>query len=155
VEKKPSHPELDGYPPHCSPGSGSSAALPLTSRPRSTTSFSRSIRQSQNDPIGSRQTPPASSSPACIGTRFFATPEISPGNTHSPPHLWPSDIRPWFPYKTWTLKIWAFLSPTFDSYPLPDRRSSALPPTSFRSRLTAGTLVGQLCSSPCRACSLL
>ena len=95
----------------------------------------------------------------------MAAAQISPGMTHPPSRLGPSDIRRVLPCKYRALTILA-VSPEHDaSYPLPVRRASALPSASFRSPVSRGTLAVRLTlplvgrvvdfhhqvSAPCRA----
>lgn len=70
--------------------------------------------------------------------------QISPGMTHPPSRLCPSDLRRIVPCKYWALTILA-ASPRYAAfYPLRVPRTSALPAASFRSHLAVGTLAVRL-----------
>ena len=58
-------------------------------------------------------------------------PEISPGNSLTPPHLCPPYILQYFPYKFRALKILAFLPSIVAFYTIPVRRANVLPSASF------------------------
>lgn len=91
--------------------------------------------------------------------------QISPGMTHSPSRLCPSDLRRGVPYKYRALHLFACLPHRVASYPLRVPRTSALPAASFRSHLAMDTLAVRLTlplvgcvedlhlqvSAPCRA----
>ena len=91
--------------------------------------------------------------------------QTSPGNALSPSRLCPSHLRTSFPYRYWTLKIFAFSSSLHASYAISVRQTSALPAASSRFHLAMDTLavrltippvgfVGDfhsLVSAPCRA----
>src|SRR6266403_2864200 len=74
--------------------------------------------------------------------------QISPGNAHPPSRLCPPHIRPSFPYRYWTLKIFASSSSLHASYAISVRRASALPAASFRFHLAMNTLAVQLTIPP-------
>ena len=74
--------------------------------------------------------------------------QISPGNAHPPSRLCPPHLRPRFPHRYRTLKIFAFSSSMGASYAISVRRASALPAASFRSHLTMGTLAVRLTLPP-------
>lgn len=91
--------------------------------------------------------------------------QISPGMTHPPSRLCPSDIRCNVPYKFRALTILAVLPRCNASYPLPVRQASALPSASSRFAVARDTLAVRLTlplagrvedfhlqvSAPCRA----
>lgn len=91
--------------------------------------------------------------------------QISPGMTHSPSRLCPSDIRYSVPCKFRALTILAASPRCTASYPLPVRQASALPSASSRFAVARDTLAVQLTlplagrvedfhlqvSAPCRA----
>lgn len=93
---------------------------------------------------------------ACLSTRsmsrlgLWRTEQTSPGNAHSPSHLYPPHIRPCFPYRYGALKIMAFSPSTTASYAIPVRRASALPAASFRFHLAMDTLAVRLTVPPIR-----
>ena len=70
--------------------------------------------------------------------------QISPGMTHPPSRLCPSDTRYSVPGKFRALTIWAVLPPCNASYPLPVRQASDLPSASPRFPVAQNTLVVQL-----------
>jgi hypothetical protein len=96
---------------------------------------------------------------------LMAAMQISPGMTHSPSRLSPSDLRRSVPCKNWALQKLACSPPLCRLYPLPVRRASALPTASSRFHLAMDTLAVQLTlplagcvedfhlqvSAPCRA----
>src|SRR5262249_35626015 len=67
-----------------------------------------------------------------------------PGNALSPSRLCPPHLQSDFPYKYWTLKIYAFSSSLTASYVISVRRASALPAASFRFHLAMDTLAVRL-----------
>jgi len=69
---------------------------------------------------------------------------ISPGMTHPPSRLCPSDIRHSVPCKFRALTILAVLPRCNASYPLPVRQASALPSASSRFAVARDTLAVQL-----------
>src|SRR5467141_1562972 len=74
--------------------------------------------------------------------------QISPGNALSPSRLCPPHLRTSFPYRYWTLKIFASSSSLHASYAISVRRASALPAASFRFHLAMDTLAVQLTIPP-------
>src|SRR5437016_7042631 len=74
--------------------------------------------------------------------------QTSPCNTHSPSRLCPPHIRTSFPYRYWTLKIYASSSSLHASYAISVRRASALPAASFRFLLAMDTLAVRLMVPP-------
>src|SRR5881394_3284139 len=77
--------------------------------------------------------------------------QTSPGNAHPPSRLCPPHIRTSFPYRYWTLKIYAFSSSLHASYAISVRRTSALPAASFRFHLAMDTLAVRLMVPPVRS----
>src|SRR6266478_6103993 len=74
--------------------------------------------------------------------------QISPGNALSPSRLCPPHIRPSFPYRYWTLKIYASSSSLHASYAISVRQTSVLPAASFRFHLAMDTLAVRLTIPP-------
>src|SRR5258708_13538040 len=74
--------------------------------------------------------------------------QTSPGNAHSPSRLCPPHIRTSFPYRYWTLEIYASSSSLHASYAISVRRASALPAASFRLHLAMDTLAVRLMVPP-------
>src|SRR5258708_13120656 len=74
--------------------------------------------------------------------------QTSPGNAHSPSRLCPPHIRTSFPYRYWTLEIYASSSSLHASYAISVRRASALPAASFRFHLVMDTLAVRLMVPP-------
>src|SRR6266705_2172800 len=74
--------------------------------------------------------------------------QTSPGNAHPPSRLCPPHLRPSFPYRYRTLKIFASSSSLHASYAISVRRTSALPAASFRFHLTMDTLAVRLTIPP-------
>ena len=101
-----------------------------------------------------------------VARRFPSAPlQISPGMTHPPSRLCPSDIRHGVPYKFRASQILACSPRRAASYPLPVRQTSALPSASSRFPVAQNTLAVRLTlplagrvedfhlqvSAPCRA----
>jgi|GEM_PF-1981511 len=113
--------------------------------------------------------PLLTSSPAsrhlAMSVALQAPMRISPGMTHPPSRLCPSDLRHSVPCKNRALAIRAASPRCAASYPLPVRQASALPSASFRFAVTHNTLAVRLtlplagrvedfhlqASAPCRA----
>ena len=101
-----------------------------------------------------------------VARRFPSAPlQISPGMTHPPSRLCPSDIRHGVPYTFRASQILACSPRRAASYPLPVRQTSALPSASSRFPVAQNTLAVRLTlplvgrvevshlqvSAPCRA----
>src|SRR5713226_3578084 len=74
--------------------------------------------------------------------------QTSPGNALSLSRLCPPHLRTSFPYRYWTLSLFALSSSLHASYAISVRRASALPATSSRFHLAMDTLAVRLTIPP-------